>query len=73
MRTANNLNLGAVNIMLAKAIDTCNAKLACELVDMLRVRGMNYDEIFRLVQSVRPDFDAVAWDALLYEGDDDAG
>lgn len=54
------------NELLAKAIDTNNAKLAGQVADKLRLSGCNYADIFRLVQAVRPEVTAADWEALMY-------
>lgn len=58
-----------VNDMIAKAIDTNNAKLAGQIADHLRMNGENYDNILHRVQSVRPNVTADQWEALLYESE----
>lgn len=58
------------NDMLAKAIDTQDAKLAGRIADRLRANGLNYDEILRLAQAVRPNLTANDWESLMYEADE---
>ncbi len=60
-----------VNNMLAKAIDTNDAKLAGKISDYLRAHGENYDTILQRVLAVRPNFTAAEWETLLYESDSD--
>lgn len=60
-----------INDMIAKAIDTNDAKLAGQIADYLRQHGENYDTIVQRVLAVRPNFTAAEWETLLYEADDD--
>ena len=54
---------------LGHAIDRCDVKKVCRIVDHLRLRGMTYSQIYAVVQRIRPDMDEAAWDALLFDGE----
>ena len=60
-----------VQAMIAKAIDTRNAKLAGEIADLLRQQGCNYHEVLQRVQAERPNVTEAEWAALLYESEEE--
>lgn len=59
-----------INDMIAKAIDTNDAKLAGRLASYLRSHGENYDAIVQRALAVRPNFTAAEWETLMYEADE---
>jgi hypothetical protein len=61
--------LVTVNDMIAKAIDTRDAKLAGRIADRLRAEGENYDAILARALAVRPDFTSAEWESLMYDAD----
>jgi len=61
-----------INTMIAKAIDTKDAKLASQISDILRNRGCNYDEIVQRVLKIRPGITSADWDALVYESEEES-
>jgi hypothetical protein len=65
--------LTTVQELLARAIDTKDAKLAGQLCDKLRREGCNYNEILARVQAARPNVTAAEWDALMFEADEGEG
>lgn len=52
-----------------KAVETKDAKLAGNMASWLRLdRGLNYREIYEMVNSIAP-IDLATWDALLRESE----
>lgn len=60
-----------INMMIAKAIDTNDAKLAGQIASILRNRGENYDAILARVLAVRPNFTAAEWETLMFAADEE--
>jgi hypothetical protein len=51
-----------------KAVAEQNAPLVGRIAEKLRVRGLNYQQSYELVNSIQP-IGLAEWDALLYESE----